>query len=86
MSNKKMSNIELQGQNKPPTATNVTEHVVKNEEINGEEITPIIDEAKFAQIYDKAKGIIKEVFLKIKLFLNIKSNDRNDKTNDENIK
>jgi len=45
-----------------------------------------IDESKFAQIYGKAKGRIKEVFSKIKSFLNIKSNDRNDKTNDENIK
>ena len=45
-----------------------------------------IDESKFAEIYGKAKGRIKEVFSKIKSFLNIKSNDRSDKTNDENIK
>jgi len=65
-----------------------TMDIVKNEEINSEGIIPI-EESKFAQIYDKAKGRIKEVFSKIKSFLNIRSNDGNDKTNDtndENIK
>lgn len=58
---------------------------VENEKIDSEVIMPI-DESKFAKIYSKAKGRIKEVFSKIKSFINIKSNDKNDKTNDENIK
>jgi len=45
-----------------------------------------VDESKFEQIYGKARGRIKEVYSKIKSFLNIKSNDRNDKSNDETIK
>ena len=68
--------------------------VIKKEEKDSGRIIPI-DESKFAQIYGKAKGRIKEVFSKIKLsnlfikdkniksFFNIKSKDRNDKTNDE---
>ena len=75
-----------------PTTDNKKEDVVRNEEMssdeketNLEEIMPV-DESKFAEIYGKAKGRIKEVFSKIKSFLNVKSNDRSDKTNDETIK
>lgn len=35
-----------------------------------------VDESKFAQIYDKSKGRIKEVFAKIKSFIKEKSNDK----------
>ena len=46
----------------------------------------IIDESKYEQIHGKVKGKIKEVFSRIKSFFNIRINDRNNKTKDENIK
>ena len=49
-----------------------------------EDIIPI-DEFKYAQVYEKAKGRIKEVFSKIKQFFNGKDK-RDEKTDDETTK
>ena len=46
----------------------------------------LVDESKLGQIYSKARGRIKDVIAKIKSFFKVKSNDRNDKTNDETVK
>lgn len=79
------SKEEKKNNGEPQKEMDIAKSKVENQERDDEGIEPI-DESKFAQIYGKAKGRIKEVFSKIKSFLNIKSNDRNDKTNDENIK